>query len=269
MKIVIPIAGRGSRFHAEADKNPEYKKPKPLINIKGKPMVMWALESLPFVDLPHRPATTDDIQVSMKDIIFICLEEHQKQYKIVDLLKGALSSDINVVLIPNVTRGALETALSAKQYLDHDDVIVTDCDHFFNGDGLYKMIKKKDADTEGVIPVFRPPDSDVKWSYTLFSFKTKRASAVAEKDAVLASKGAYANIGAYYFSHGDVFVREAQEVIDSNAMYGPTGKQEFYVAPLYQRLIDKGMKVQAAIVPEMWGLGTPKDVTAFLQSHKE
>ena len=47
MKIVVPIAGRGSRFLNEQDQNPEYRKPKPIINIAGHEMVKWALESLP------------------------------------------------------------------------------------------------------------------------------------------------------------------------------------------------------------------------------
>lgn len=267
MKIIVPMAGRGSRFQAVADQNPEYKKPKPLILVKGKPMIEWAMESLPFLNLPKRAAQTD-FKVETSDLIFISRQDQQEEYKIVDLLKQVFGSEITVILIPEVTRGAIETALKAKKYMNSsEDIIISDSDHYFDGMNLYKAIKEKEADIEGIIPVFPPPDEEVKWSYTLFD-KDYTALAVGEKDPQLAAKGAYANIGGYYFSHGNVFVKEAEEMITQNDMYGAPGKQEFYVAPLYQRLIKKGMKVKAAIIPQVWGLGTPKDVEFFEKNYK-
>jgi len=41
MNIVIPMAGSGSRF-----KDAGFNEPKPFINVKGKPLVQWALEGL-------------------------------------------------------------------------------------------------------------------------------------------------------------------------------------------------------------------------------
>lgn len=267
MKIIVPMAGLGSRFQTASDTNQEYKKPKPLILVKGKPMIEWAMESLPFLNLPKRPAQTD-FKVEAKDIVFISLQNQQEEYKIIDLLKQVFGPRITVILIPEITRGAVETALKAKEYMNtREDIIISDSDHYFNGTNLYKAIKDKEADVEGIIPVFPPPDEEVKWSYTLFD-KDYTAIAVGEKDPQLAGKGAYANIGGYYFSHGNMFVEEAEEMITQNDMYGAPGKQEFYVAPLYQRLIKKGMKVKAAIIPQVWGLGTPKDVEYFVKNFK-
>lgn len=266
MKIVIPIAGRGSRFQAVAGTVTEYAKPKPLIEIMGKPMVMWALESLPFIDLPHR-ASQGNIKVTASDIIFVVLAEHQKQYHIADKLKQIVGSSVNVELIPEVTRGALETALCAKKYLNNEEMILSDCDHYFDGTPLYDAITNKDSDTEGILPVFKPADTEPKWSYTLFD-KRNVAQAVGEKDPALAARGAYANIGAYYFRNCNVFVREAEEMIAENDMHGPAGKQEFYVAPVYQRMINKGMKITAAVTPKVWGLGTPNDVALFMDTFK-
>lgn len=267
MKIIVPMAGRGSRFQAVAGENPEYKKPKPLILVKGKPMIEWAMESLSFLDLPQRPAKTE-FKVFPRDLVFISLQNQQKEHKIIDLLKQLFGPSINVILIPEVTRGAVETALKAKEYINsNEDIIVSDSDHYFDGTNLYQAIREKESDVEGIIPVFPPPDEEVKWSYTLFD-ETKTAIAVGEKDPELAAKGAYANIGGYYFSHGNVFVKEGEEMIAQNDMYGAPDKQEFYVAPLYQRLINKGMKVKAAIIPQVWGLGTPKDVEYFEENYQ-
>lgn len=253
MKIVVPMAGKGSRFLDAQNSNPEYKKPKPLINIKGKPMVAWAIQSLPFAN--------------SSDLIFICRRDHQDEFKIVEKLKELFGSEIKIILLDQITRGALETVLKARDYINADeDMIISDSDHFFDGSYLANAVKNKDADTVGIIPVFPPPDEEVKWSYTLFD-KDFTALAVGEKDPDLAAKGAYANIGGYYFSNGKFFVKEAEEMIADGEMYGAPGKQEFYVAPLYQRLIKKGYKVKAAVTPTVWGLGTPKDVEYFEQNY--
>lgn len=250
MKIIIPMAGRGSRFQEAAISNPEYKKPKPLINIKGKPMIQWALKSLPFANNP-------------KDFIFICLKAHQEEFKIVERLKEIFSDAITVILIDEVTRGAAETVYKAKEYINsEEDIIVSDSDHYFDGTFLYEKIKTKDSQTQGIIPVFRPSDNDPKWSFSLVE-KGNVITAVGEKDKELAKRGAYANIGGYYFSHGSIFINEVEEMIENQDMYGDEGKKEFYVAPIYQRLINKGMQIVAAITPKVWGLGTPKDVEYF------
>lgn len=260
------MAGRGSRFQAAASENPEFKNPKPLINVKGVSMIVWAVKSLPFVDLPHRAAKTS-FTVKPKDLTFICLEEHEEKFGIISVLHSLFTKAISVVLIPEVTRGATETALTAKPYIaDEEALIISDSDHYFDGEVYYKTIEKKKDGVAGIIPVFKPPDDYPKWSYTLFD-KTGRALAVGEKDADLARKGAYANIGAYFFSKGRIFIDEAEQMIRQNDMYGAEGKQEFYIAPIYDRLIKKGFGVQAAIIDKVWGLGTPKDLSYFLENY--
>lgn len=267
MTVVVPMAGRGSRFADNAHLNPEYKKPKPFINIKGKPMVLWAIESLPFVHLPHRPAQTD-LKVTPQNLIFICRQDHQEEFGIVEQLKKIFTKNIKTILLDQITRGATETALKAKPFINpRDDVLISDSDHHFDATNLHNSIIHKHPDTVGIIPVFPPPDNDIKWSYTLFK-PDHVAIAVGEKDPKLAAKGAYANIGGYYFSKGSIFVNEAEKMIKEEDMYGPEGKQEFYLAPLYNRLIKKGGRVEVAIIPEVWGLGTPKDVEYFETNFK-
>ena len=251
MKIVIPMAGKGSRFLDVADSNPEYKKPKPLINVKGKPMVSWAVDSL------------KDFNSKPEDLIFICRRDHEDDYRISKSLQELFGEQIKIVLIDQITRGAAETVLKAKEYINSDeDIIVSDSDHYFDGSFLHEKVMNKSEDTHGIIPVFIPPDKDPKWSFSLVE-KGDVITAVGEKDKELAAKGALANIGGYYFSHGNVFVREVEEAIAENDLTGDEGKKEFYVAPIYQRLIKKNMKIVAAITPRVWGLGTPKDVEYF------
>lgn len=256
MIVVVPMAGRGSRFLEVANLNPEYSRPKPLITIKGKPMVKWAIESLSCLEVPS------------DNLVFICRRDHEDEFQISKSLKEIFAPDINVLFVEQITRGAAETVLIAKDYIDTDEeIIVSDSDHYFDGAPLCEAIKNKSSETAGVIPVFEPPDDEPKWSYTLFD-ENRVASAVGEKDAELMRKGAWANIGGYYFSKGRIFVEEAEEMIAKNEMYGAEGKKEFYLAPIYDCLIKKGHKVEVAKIPQVWGLGTPKDVEYFEKNFK-
>lgn len=265
MKLVVPMAGRGSRFAVNADKNLEFLKPKPFISVLGKPMIMWALESFPFVDLPTRPAYTK-FKVLPRDLIFISLEEQEKKFGITQKLRDLFGEEVRILLIPQVTRGAAETALVAKAYVDpNEELIISDSDHYFEGEMLYKEILIRDKETKGIIPVFKPSDSDPKWSFSLLG-EENQIMTVGEKDARLAAKGAYANIGGYYFTNSKSFFLEVEEMVRKNVLYGEDGKKEFYVAPVFQRLIEKGDKIIAAITPKVWGLGTPKDLLYFEES---
>lgn len=267
MKLVIPMAGLGTRFAKVADTNEEYKKPKPFINVKGHPMVRWATGSLPFVEHPGQSLSTD-LKIQPKDIVFIILKEHDDQHQIEKQLKGIYSDDVNVVILPAVTRGAAETAYQAKPFLNpEEDVLFSDSDHFFDGSILQQAIVNQPSDNAGIIPVFTPPDDGIaRWSYSLLKPGSNEIQRVGEKDPELMKQGAPANIGAYYFAKAKYFLDEVEEVMEKNEVSGPSGKGEFYIAPLYQRLLNKGMKLQAARLPEVWGLGTPEDLEYFLEN---
>ena len=264
------MAGLGTRFQKKSDTNPEYRKPKPFINVKGSPMVRWATDSLPFIHHPEQEKNKHHI-VSPENLIFIILKEHDDKFNIKKGLQEIYSDKIKVIVLPELTRGAAETAYTAKDYVDpEEEIIITDSDHYFDGLPFLEAILNKSQETAGVIPVFRARNEGIpKWSYSLMKEGTTFVEKVAEKDRELMEKGAHANIGAYYFSKAKYFFNEAEEVIKQNRTFGEPGKGEFYIAPLYQNLIEKGYKVEAAVIPVVWGLGTPEDLAYFLEHHEQ
>src|SRR3990167_4423699 len=132
MKIVIPMAGKGSRFANAVDSNPEYKKPKPLIKIKGLPMIVWAINSL------------RSVNPQAQDLIFICRQDQEDEFKISKSLQGLFTDQIKLVFIDQITRGAAETILKAKEYIDsEEDIIVSDSDHYFDGSFLFNKVSSK------------------------------------------------------------------------------------------------------------------------------
>jgi len=44
---------------------------------------------------------------------------------------------------------------------------------------------------------------------------------------------------------------------------------EFYVCPVYNELLKEKKKMRAFPVKKVWSLGTPEDVHAFLEYHKD
>src|SRR3989338_4660461 len=94
LNIVVPMAGLGKRF---ADRG--YTFPKPLIEIKGRPMVEWVVKNLT-PSIPHR-------------FIFVCRREHYDQYNIGSLLK-LVAPGCEIVVIDSPTEGAACTVLLAR-----------------------------------------------------------------------------------------------------------------------------------------------------------
>jgi hypothetical protein len=42
---------------------------------------------------------------------------------------------------------------------------------------------------------------------------------------------------------------------------------EFYVCPVYNEAIMGGKKIKTFNIKKMWGLGTPEDLTYYLDNH--
>jgi NDP-sugar pyrophosphorylase family protein len=234
MNIVMPMAGRGHRF-VEAG----IDVPKPLIDVRGRPMYAWATDGLP-LDEANR-------------LIFICLAEH--------LADRALETDIRtrygtrrpvIVALDEVTQGQACTVLTARKWIDNDEPLL-----IFNADTycpttIAAAARRYGPQTAGILDLFAAPGD--KWSFARLG-SDDRVLETAEKRRI----SDWASTGLYYFHRGSDFVRHAQAMIDANDRSG----NEFYVAPIYNRLIAAGEDVRGNRVGEVWVLGTPQDLAHF------
>ena len=116
INVVVPMAGAGSRFSAAG-----YTKPKPIIDVMGKPMIQWVIENLT-TDVEHR-------------FIFICQKEHQKKFSIDRILEELRPGSL-VIGIDGLTQGAAETVLFAAHLIDNEEpLVLANSDQFVE----YKM----------------------------------------------------------------------------------------------------------------------------------
>ncbi|MEO6436330.1 MAG: glycosyltransferase family 2 protein [Tepidisphaeraceae bacterium] len=237
MNLVMPMAGRGSRFAQIG-----IKTPKPMIDVRGRPMYAWATESLPLAMASR--------------VIFICLAEH--------LEDNALRRDIEsryarlrpiIVPLDKVTEGQACTVLEAREHIDNDQPLI-----IYNADtwcrtSLHKTLPALSQDVGGVLGVFKAPGD--KWSFarTDSGGAEGRVVETAEKKRI----SDWACTGLYHFTRGCDFVAYADAVIRDDERVN----NEFYVAPVYNRMIRDGADVRLDLAEEVWVLGTPEDLAHF------
>lgn len=242
LNIVLPIAGRGSRFAAAG-----YAQPKPLIPVRGKPMIELVVENL-------RPARAHRV-------IFVALREHLERWDIGSVLRR-IAPGCAIVPVDAVTEGAACTVLLAEALIDNGDpLMIANTDQFVVVDLDRYLAQSGDAGGEGcdgLIMTFAA--SDPKWSYVRKDGEG-RIVEVVEKQVVSNE----ATVGIYNFRRGGDFVRAAKSMVAQDLRVNG----EFYVAPTYNQLIREGALIRSyAIDGEgvgMHGLGTPEDLQRFLE----
>jgi NDP-sugar pyrophosphorylase family protein len=238
LNIVLPLAGRGSRFVAAG-----YRLPKPLIPVHGTPMIEAVVGNLrPRCD--HR-------------FIFLALEEHLDRSGMRDVLRRA-APDCTILAVDSVTEGAACTVLLAQPYIDSDEpLMIANSDQWVDVD-IDAYLDALDASrADGLIMTMKA--TDPKWSFVGLG-RDGAVTEVAEKIAISDE----ATVGIYNFRRGCDFVRAARRMIARNLRVNG----EFYVAPVYNHLIGEGARIVIHNVGSegdgMYGLGIPADLERFL-----
>lgn len=234
------MAGRGSRFVEKG-----YALPKPLIEIHGSPMIQTVINNLK-TSVPHR-------------FIFLALSEHLNQFNLASRL-CQWAPDCRIIEVKEVTQGAACTCLLAKDMINNSaPLMIANADQWVDIqiDDYLRVMGAQDLD--GLIMTMNAHDT--KWSYIAFH-PDGTIKGVKEKEIVSNE----ATVGIYNFRRGSDFVSAAETMITRNIRTN----NEFYVAPVYDQLLEQGKKIGFYNIgrdqDKMFGLGTPKDLDAFLQS---
>ncbi len=233
--VLIPMAGAGSRFQ-----NAGYTFPKPLIEVRNKPMIQLVVENL---------------NVKCK-FIYIVQESHFEKYNLKYLL-NLITPDCEIVTVNGVTEGAACTTLLAKEFINNDKhLIIANSDQFIEWDSnkFYYFITEE---LDGSILTFE--STHPKWSF----IKEDKGiiTEVAEKKPI----SNIATVGIYHWKRGSDYVKYAEKMIQKNIRVN----NEFYVAPVYNEAISDGLKFKKFNISKMWGIGTPEDLNYFLENYKD
>jgi dTDP-glucose pyrophosphorylase len=237
VNIVMPMAGRGSRF-AEIG----IDVPKPLIDVFRRPMYAWAMDSLP-LELASR-------------VIFICLAEHLQHRELEqDIRRRYKSFELAIISLDEVTEGQVCTVLKAERLIDNaESLLIYNADTYCRTN-LATRLPKLPESVAGLLGVFRAAGD--QWSFARTD-DGGRIIETAEKRRI----SDWASTGLYYFRRGHDFVDHARRMIADNERVN----NEFYVAPIYNRMIAAGAEIWIDPAEEVWALGTPDDLRRF-QAH--
>jgi len=236
LNILIPMAGAGSRFEQAG-----YTFPKPLIDVKGKPMIQIVVENLN-IDANY---------------IYVVQKSHREKYNL-DTLLNLLTPNCKIIEVEGITEGAACTALLAKEHIDNENpLFFANSDQFVEWDSNEFMYKMQETKADGGIVTFK--SSHPKWSFVKIN-DNGLVIEVAEKNPISDT----ATVGYYYWKQGSDFVKFAEEMIDENIRVN----NEFYVCPVFNHAIKHGKHIRTFDVPKMWGLGTPEDLNYYLINSK-
>jgi NDP-sugar pyrophosphorylase family protein len=238
INIVIPMAGLGSRFSMAG-----FEKPKPFIEILGKPMIEHVIENLSYPDAKF---------------ILIARKEHLEREKdLVDMI--STKYNVSFIGIDKLTEGTACTVLYAKQFIDNDDQLL-----IANSDQIVDLKMEEfindclDRGLDGSILTFKDHEMNPKWSFALTDTNGLVVQ-VKEKEAISAD----ATVGIYLFNKGRDYVNSAIQMIIENDRVN----NEFYTCPTYNYAINEGKKIGIFEIPftSMHGIGTPDDLDTYLK----
>ncbi len=238
MNILIPMAGKGSRF---IDAN--YAEPKPLINTSGIDDVYTSMIEV----------VVDNLNI-YGDYIFLVLREHIHDYPhLLGLLQG-LAPDPKIVIVDEVTEGAACTCLLAKEYINNNEpLLIANCDQIMDWSPCDFLRFVHTNYCDGCILTFYSKDG--KNSYVDINRETMLVTECREKEVISDN----ATCGVYYWSRGKDFVFSAESMIESNMRTNG----EFYVCPTYNELIDYGARIMTHHVSRHYPIGTPEDLKKY------
>lgn len=238
MNIVITMAGLGSRFRKAG-----YNIPKYMIEVKGRTLFEWSLESL--VGFKNKNNT----------YYFVVRKEDASSDFIEDICMNRGISKFEIIEIEHLTKGQAETVMFAEPFWDaQKPLLIYNIDTYIEAGEMNSSQIKGD----GFIPCFQG-DGD-HWSFVRVD---NNGSVVEIKEKKRISK--YCTVGAYYFKTAKLFKELYMELYVSNN-HLESGEQ--YVAPMYDLMLKKKGEIYITDISsdKVHVLGTPEELVAFRYS---
>lgn len=238
--LVLPMAGRGSRFLSAG-----YKVPKPLIDVGG-----WRMHELVLANL-WSPLVTR--------ITLVCQSETADHID-TTWLEEKLDAEVRLKVLSETTNGPATTvalALDGSPSGPSQRLIVANTDQYLDTDMSHVVQEFVDSGSHLILGM---EADDPKWSFVKLDQETQKVSLVREKEPIsnLATCGIYMFASEEEYLSGYQLMNDAQDFTNG----------ELYVAPLYNYL-ESGTTnyVNLGEVDDIfYGLGTPEDLKRFLDS---
>ncbi len=235
LNIVIPAAGRGSRFSREG-----WLKPKPFIDVNGKTMIQHVV---------------DNLSTSYSNVLLVLQEYHIENYS--NILPSSENGNLRIVPIDYISSGTACTVLQARKFINNEaPLLIANSDQLVNFNSETFIEDAISRNLDGSILVFKDHELNPKWSFAKIN-NNGFVTEVAEKKPI----SNLATVGIYYFKKGSDFVDAALEMIQHDDRVN----NEFYTCPVYNYLLKNNKKIGIFEIKSesMNGLGTPEDLISY------
>src|SRR6476620_7356192 len=220
MKVIIPLAGKGTRLRPHT-----HITPKPMLKAAGKPVMEFILDDL------RRLGTVDQI---------IYITGHLKE-KVEEYARSKFSDIPGIFIEQQVQDGTAGAVALARKYVDQP-VLIIFVDTIFDAD----LSVTKTIDADGIIWVKEVED------YQRFGVVVTDADGnmpkIVEKPSTPISKRAH--IGLYYVKNWKLLYAGSDYVLSQ-----PKNKGEWYLTDAFQYMIDKGAKLKVVDVEGWYDAG--------------
>ena len=219
MKVIIPLAGKGTRLRPHT-----HITPKPMLKIAGKPVIDYVMDDLQRLG-------------NVEQVIYITGHLKDK----VELYARAKYPFDSVFIEQAVQDGTAGAVALARPYVDQP-VFIIFVDTIFDAD--LSVVNRTDAD--GIIWVKTVED------YQRFGVVVTDADGnmtkIVEKPSTPISKRA--NIGLYYIKNWKLLYEGIDHVLQA-----PKNKGEYYLTDAFQYMIEKGAKIKVIDVEGWYDAG--------------
>lgn len=222
MKVIIPLAGKGTRLRPHT-----YTTPKPLLHVGGKPVMSYILDDLK--------------ALGVTEAVFITgyLKEEVERY--VRTEYPNFKSHFVEQAVQDGTAGAVKLA---EPYIDEDTLIIF-VDTLFDAD--LSMVKQLPADVAGVI--WAKEVEDYQRFGVIVTDEHGFMKRIVEKPRDPVSK--LANIGLYYIKDWKLLFEGINNVVG-----GPrSSTNEYYLTDAFQYMIDHGARIKVVEVSGWYDCG--------------
>lgn len=215
LKIIIPIAGPSELFI-----NAGYHYPKPLIEINGKTMIEWVLETPSKIKREHQ-------------FVFIVKEDEVSKFHLDNTLR-LLSPECEIIKLKKATKGGLCSVLMAIDNIDKNDSLL-----ILNGDQIigidFNEVDSYWKDEKVAAGIVTFTSVHPRWSYA--RIENDEVVQTAEKNPISNQSIA----GYYYFDNATSFFEAANESIKNDVHH----EGNFYISPVINQYVLKNKKVKA------------------------
>ena len=219
MKVIIPLAGKGTRLRPHT-----HVTPKPMLRIAGKPVIDYVMEDLQRLG-------------GVEQVIYIT--GHLKE-KVEEYARGKYAFD-SVFIEQKVQDGTAGAVALARPYVDQP-VLIVFVDTIFDAD--LSVINTTDAD--GII--WTKEVEDYQRFGVVVTDAEGNMTKIVEKPSTPVSKRA--NIGLYYIRNWKLLYEGIEQVLRA-----PKNKGEYYLTDAFQYMIDHGAKIRVIDVEGWYDAG--------------